>query len=117
MAKLQYWPSTMAIQDLLAAHADLGDGNNVLELLQESLSKTESYQNQPVFSVRFLGDLYTRLAMSSQVDSTHQASLKVRANITDTSCVHWLVIHFRHKTPFSCLLITYFLWVLVIGFR
>ncbi len=86
MSKLQYWPSTMATEDLLTAHADLGDGNSVLELIQESISKSDSLLSRPVFSPRFLADLYTRLALAPQFESNEQAATKVRSVCKENLC-------------------------------
>uniref|UniRef100_A0A5K3EUG7 Rod_C domain-containing protein n=1 Tax=Mesocestoides corti TaxID=53468 RepID=A0A5K3EUG7_MESCO len=77
MSKLNYWPSIMATEDLLSAYADVGDGSSVVELLQESLDKSESLLNHPIFSPRFLADLYTRLAMAPQFDANEQAAMKI----------------------------------------
>lgn len=77
MSKLNYWPSAMATEDMLLAYADLGDGNSVVELLQETLSKLESLKNGPVFSPRFLAELYTRLSLAPQSESNEQAFEKV----------------------------------------
>ena len=77
MSKLNYWPSMMATEDLLSAYADLGDGNSVIELLQETLKKSESLLNQPVFSPRFLADLYARLAMAPHFETNEQAASMV----------------------------------------
>ncbi|VDM35831.1 unnamed protein product, partial [Hydatigera taeniaeformis] len=74
MSKLNYWPSMMATEDLLSAYADLGDGNGVIELLQETLNRSESLLNRPVFSPRFLADLYARLAVAPQFDTNEQAA-------------------------------------------
>ena len=67
----------MATEDLLSAYADLGDGNSVIELLQETLKKSESLLNQPVFSPRFLADLYARLAMAPHFETNEQAASMV----------------------------------------
>ncbi|CDS41971.1 conserved hypothetical protein [Echinococcus multilocularis] len=74
MSKLNYWPSMMATEDMLSAYADLGDGNGVIELLQETLNRSESLLNRPVFSPRFLADLYARLAMAPHFDTNEQAA-------------------------------------------
>ncbi|KAL5111026.1 hypothetical protein TcWFU_010205 [Taenia crassiceps] len=74
MSKLNYWPSMMATEDLLTAYADLGDGNGVIELLQENLNRSESLLNRPVFSPRFLADLYARLAVAPHFDTNEQAA-------------------------------------------
>ncbi|KAL5971906.1 hypothetical protein TSMEX_000297 [Taenia solium] len=74
MSKLNYWPSMMATEDLLSAYADLGDGNGVIELLQENLNRSESLLNRPVFSPRFLADLYARLAVAPHFDTNEQAA-------------------------------------------
>ncbi|VDO04384.1 unnamed protein product [Rodentolepis nana] len=76
MSKLNYWPSTKATEDLLLAYADLGDGNSVIELIQETLNKSEDLANVPVFSPRFLADLYVRLSMS-QAESDEEAFVKI----------------------------------------
>nr|CDS33356.2 hypothetical transcript [Hymenolepis microstoma] len=77
MSKLNYWPSTMATEDLLLAYADLGDGNSVTELIQETLNKSEGLVDGPVFSPRFLADLYVRLSLSPQAESDEQAFVKI----------------------------------------
>ncbi|VDK21315.1 unnamed protein product [Taenia asiatica] len=74
MSKLNYWPSMMATEDLLSAYADLGDGNGVIELLQENLNRSESLLNRPIFSPRFLADLYARLAVAPHFDTNEQAA-------------------------------------------
>ncbi|VDL59307.1 unnamed protein product [Hymenolepis diminuta] len=77
MSKLNYWPSMMATEDLLLAYADLGDGNSVTEIIQETLNKSESLVTGPVFSPRFLADLYVRLSLAPQSESNEQAFTKI----------------------------------------
>lgn len=67
----------MATEDLLLAYADLGDGNSVTEIIQETLNKSESLVTGPVFSPRFLADLYVRLSLAPQSESNEQAFTKV----------------------------------------
>ncbi|KAM7538370.1 hypothetical protein Aperf_G00000072457 [Anoplocephala perfoliata] len=77
MSKLNYWPSMMATEDLLLAYADLGDGNSVSEILQETLSKSESILSGPVFSPRFLADLYVSLTMAPQSEANREAFSRI----------------------------------------
>lgn len=67
----------MATEDLLLAYADLGDGNSVVEILQETLGKSESILTRPVFSPRFLADLYVSLTMAPQSEANGEAFSKV----------------------------------------
>lgn len=72
MSKLNYWPSTLATEHLLYAYADLGDGTSLLELLQESLAKTDV-----PFPPRVFADLYARLAMAPNFSENEAAAVEL----------------------------------------
>ncbi|VDN09094.1 unnamed protein product [Dibothriocephalus latus] len=72
MSKLHYWPSTLATEHLLYAYADLGDSTSLLELLQESLAKTDA-----PFPPRVFADLYARLAMTPNFNENEPAAVEL----------------------------------------